>query len=315
VREFLAIVGPTATGKTKLSVAVAKVLDAEIICMDSRQGYVGMDIGTDKVSKEIRRAVPHHGFDVRSPKASYSAGQFARDASGWIKEIKDRVRVPILVGGTGLFLRSITNPIFSEPDVEEARKRAIRQFLAVFPKEKMERWVKTLDPDRAGIAIQGGPQRLSRTIEMPLLTGRPLSWWHKNGIPNRQPLRGMVVVIEVPREVLNARINKRVDQMIEEGLVEEVRNLLNTGFEIGDPGMTGTGYREIVNYLKGDCSLEQALEKMKMATRRYARRQVTWFKNQQEAGTLRIDGTKSLEIQRSRILTEWAKTDEMEFDI
>ena len=110
MKEFLAIVGPTASGKTSLSIELAKDLDAEIICMDSRQGYIGMDIGTDKVSKEIRRNIPHHGFDVRSPKESYSAGQFSRDAFKWINEIKSRERLPMLVGGTGFFFTGCYKP-------------------------------------------------------------------------------------------------------------------------------------------------------------------------------------------------------------
>jgi len=308
VKEFLAIVGPTASGKTSLSIELAKDLDAEIICMDSRQGYIGMDIGTDKVSKEIRRNIPHHGFDVRSPKESYSAGQFSRDAFKWINEIKSRERLPMLVGGTGFFLRAVTNPIFREPDIEESQKSAIRHFFSKLSSEEMERWVSILDPDRATIAIQGGTQRLVRTIEIALLTGRPLSWWHKMGIPDRPPMQGMIVLIETPREVLDTRINTRVDEMLEVGLVEEVDGLLASGLRTNDPGMTGTGYREIADYLQGRCSLEQALEKTKLSTRRYARRQVTWFKNQLEAGTLRVDGTESLDVQYSKVLEWWTET-------
>ncbi len=311
MRDFLAIVGATGTGKTGLSIAIAKRLEVEIICMDSRQSYIGMDIGTDKISKEVRKIVPHHGFDIRSPDESYSAGQFARDAASWIKEIKGRKCVPMLVGGTGLFLRAITHPIFREPEVEESRRRSIRELLTDFPRAKLEHWVRLLDPDRAKIAIQGGPQRLSRTIEVALLTGRSLSWWHKIGASDQKPLSGMVVVLEVPRGVLDARINNRVNKMAEEGLIIEVQGLLDAGFKVGDPGMTGTGYREIASYVEGLCSLDQALEIMKMRTRKYARRQVTWFKNQHEAGTLRVDGTESLEIQCSKILTEWTRTDGM----
>ena len=275
--------------------------------MDSRQGYVGMDIGTDKVSAEIRRAVPHHGFDERTPKERYSAGQFARDASMWIKEIKNRDGLPLLVGGTGFFLRAVTNPIFKEPDIEIGQRESVRQFLSKLSRDQMERWVSVLDPDRARVAIQGGTQRLGRTIEVALLTGRPLSWWHRMGNPDRPPLQGMIVAIDTPMELLDIRINNRVDQMLEEGLVAEVQELLSSGIEPKDPGMTGVGYREIVEYLEDKCSLERALEKTKLVTRRYARRQVTWFKNQLESGTLWIDGTESLDTQCSRISQRWAE--------
>ena len=128
------------------------------------------------------------------------------------------------------------------------------------------------------------------------------------GIPDRPPMQGMIVLIETPREVLDTRINTRVDEMLEVGLVEEVDALLASGLRTNDPGMTGTGYREIADYLQGRCSLEQALEKTKLSTRRYARRQVTWFKNQLEAGTLRVDGTESLDVQYSKVLEWWTET-------
>ena len=307
MKDFLAIVGPTASGKTSLSIDLADHLKVEIICMDSRQGYIGMDIGTDKVSPRIRNIVPHHGFDVRSPKERYSAGQFARDASSWVEQISSRNSLPMLVGGTGFFLRAITNPIFKEPDVDPVCRKDVRRFLQELSRRELERWVCNLDPDRATVAIRGGPQRIIRTIEVALLTGRTLSWWHQMGDPDRQPLKGMVVILETPMETLDMRINDRVDEMVGKGLIEEVRGLLASGCMATDPGMTSTGYREIASYLEGSCSLEEALEKTKIVTRRYARRQVTWFKNQEEDCTLRINGTEELETQRSQILKEWTK--------
>ena len=133
MRDFLAITGPTTSGKTQVSIAVAEALDGEIICMDSRQVYRGMDIGTDKVSTENRDRVRHHGLDLRDPDECYSAGQFGRDARGWIEEIFGRGRVPLVVGGTGLFLRALTDPLFKQPDIDATRLEALRGFMATRP--------------------------------------------------------------------------------------------------------------------------------------------------------------------------------------
>ena len=303
--EFLAITGPTTSGKTKLSMAVAEILDAEIVCMDSRQVYEGMDIGTDKASRELRERVPYHGLDIRKPSQSYSAGQFARDARGWIRAIRDRGRVPVLVGGTGFFLRALTEPIFRQPTLDADRLEALRGFLASRPREELERWVERLDPPRAHLAAEGGPQRLGRTIEVALLTGRPLSWWHREGEPDQEALDGVIVVLEMAREELDRRIDARVTRMAEEGLVDEVRSLLAEGYRPEDPGMTGTGYREVAAHLAGEMGLDEALDLMRSITRRYARRQLTWFRHQLPEDAIRIDTSDSLEAQAARVVTAW----------
>ena len=303
--EFLAITGPTTSGKTKLSIAVAEALDGEIICMDSRQVYRGMDIGTDKVSTEHRGRVPHHGLDIRDPDEFYSAGQFGRDARRAIQAISARGRVPLLVGGTGLFLRALTHPIFEQPELDLERLAALRGFMAKQPATELARWVEVLDPERTDLAREGGPQRLGRTIEVALLTGRPLSWWHERGPIEREPLRGMVVVLDMDREELDRHIDARVTRMAADGLVDEVRGLLVKGYRPEDPGMSGTGYREVAAYLGGDLTLEEALDRMRSQTRQYARRQLTWFRHQLPEDVMRIDTSQSLEEQAVRVIEGW----------
>ena len=307
---FIALTGPTTSGKTQLSCALARILEVEIISMDSRQVYKGMDIGTDKVPDDVREQVPHHALDLVHPDERYSAGQFARDARDWIKEIIKRDRVPVLAGGTGFFLKAITEPVFSEPPLDSARLKKIRRYLSALDYRVLAKWVEKLDPVRASLAIDGGPQRMSRTIEVALLTGKPLSSWHRESPPDVATLTGLIIQLELPREEIDRRINDRVTYMVERGLVSEVRSLLEAGYTLDDPGMTATGYREIAHYLKGGQTLEEAMEEIRRNTRRYARRQLTWFRNQLPPSVCMIDATASIDVQATAVLDAWIEIHE-----
>jgi len=303
--DFLALMGPTASGKTALSLAVAERLPAEIVSVDSRQVYRGMDVGTAKVGRAERATVAHHGLDVVDPDETYGAGRFSRDARRWIEGIRARGRVPLLVGGTGFFLRTLTDPIFREPVLETERREPLRRWLSEQPRQTLERWVEALDPARALVASQGGPQRLARALEVALLTGRPLSWWHGAAEPEGEALSGVVVVLELPREEMDRRIDLRTDEMLREGLIEEVRALLDAGFGEGVPGMTGTGYREIIRVVRGEWSVDRAREEIRLATRRYARRQLTWLRHQLPDDVIRVDAMAPLEEQVRGVLSAW----------
>jgi len=307
---FIALTGPTTSGKTQLSCALARILEVEIISMDSRQVYKGMDIGTDKVPDDVREQVPHHALDLVHPDERYSAGQFARDARDWIKEIIKRDRVPVLAGGTGFFLKAITEPVFSEPPLDSARLKKIRRYLSTLDYRVLAKWVEKLDPERASLAIDGGPQRMSRTIEVALLTGNPLSSWHRESPSDVAALTGLIIQLELPREEIDRRINDRVTYMVERGLVSEVRSLLEAGYTFDDPGMTATGYREIAHYLEGGQTLEEAMEEIRRNTRRYARRQLTWFRNQLPPSVCMIDATASIDVQATAVLDAWIEIHE-----
>jgi tRNA dimethylallyltransferase len=295
--RFVAITGATASGKTDLSLALARLLPVEIVSMDSRQVYRGMDIGTDKVDRAGREAVPHHGLDLVEPDERYSAGRFARDVRRWIVEIESRGALPLLVGGTGFFLRSVMDPIFQEPALDPTRREALRVWLRGQSAEAMAAMVRRLDPDRAEMAVQGGPQRMARAIEVALLTGVPLSVWHREAPPDGDGLPGLVLVLDLPREEMDRRIDDRVERMIARGLVDEVRGLLDDGASDDAPGMTGTGYREISAHLRGETTLEEAMDEIRRQTRRYARRQVTWFRHQLPDTAVRIDATRPRDEQ------------------
>lgn len=304
----LAVTGPTAAGKTRLSLELAGALDAEIISMDSRQVYRGMDVGTAKATLVERGRAAHHGLDLLDPDEPYSAGRFARDARRWIRQILGRGRLPLLVGGTGFFLKVLMQPLFREPPMKEERVARLREHLESYPREDLEAWVRVLDPDRAEVAAEGGPQRLVRTLEVALLSGRPLSWWHEEAEPEGRAVPVRVVCLTLPRPELDRRIRRRAERMIESGLVAEVRRLLRAGYEPDDPGLTGAGYREIVAYLRGECSLDEAVDRIEVRTRQYARRQLTWFRNQLPDDTVRIDAEAPLERQVSRVRATWDDT-------
>lgn len=304
---FLAITGPTASGKTALSIEVARRLDGEVVSMDSRQVYRGMDVGTAKATAEERAAVPHHGLDLVDPDERYSAGRFARDARGWIAAIRGRGRVPILVGGTGFFLRTLLDPIFTEPPLDEGRRTALRGWLGRQPGERLAAWVRRLDPERAALAIEGGPQRMSRTLEVALLSGRPLSAWHREAPPEGEALEGVVVLLELPRVELDRRIEVRSGRMLQEGLLDEVRRLRRSGYGADAPGMTGTGYREAVACLDGHATEDETARAIAKSTRQYARRQLTWFRNQLPEDLQRVDATEPLERQVEVVLDAWQR--------
>ncbi len=301
----LAVVGPTASGKTALSLALAGVLDGEIISMDSRQVYRGMDVGTDKVAEVHRARIPHHGLDLVDPDQRYSAGRFARDARGWIREIRGRGRLPLLVGGTGFFLRALTEPVFQEPELDPGRRERLRRWLGDRPREELARWAARLDPDRAEVAAAGGPQRLSRTLEVALLSGRPLSWWHRHAPEDGAAVSVRVVLLERPRDELYRRIDERARAMFRTGLLEEVEGLLARGYGPSHPGMTGTGYREAAAVLRGELSPEDAVAEVQRVTRGYARRQLTWFRGQLSGEVREIRADAPLRDQVAEVLEWW----------
>jgi tRNA dimethylallyltransferase len=274
--DAIVITGPTASGKSALSMAVAERLHGEIISMDSRQVYRGLDIGTAKPTREELQRVRHHGIDVIDPGERYSAGQFARDARSWIREIRARGRVPIVVGGTLFFLRALQEPLFDEPELDPVRRDRLRALLNAMDIDMLRRWASyvtdapTLPVDR---------QRLARLVEMATLTGRPLAAWHARTTPE-PGVPTEVFVKTLGRTELYRRIDERVRDMVRHGFVEEVRALVARGYGSEDPGMNATGYQELLPFVAGERSLDEAVTLIQAASRQYARRQLTWLRTQ-----------------------------------
>jgi tRNA dimethylallyltransferase len=302
-RQPIALVGSTASGKTALSLEVARRLPVEIVSMDSRQVYRGMDIGTAKATPAERAAVQHHGLDLVTPAERYGAGRFGRDARRWIEEIEARGKVPLLVGGTGFFLRALTHPIFQQPELDPAARAALDAELEALDDAELHRHLAELDPETAErLRGWGGRQRLLRALELPLLTGKPLSWWHRHAPPEAEPVVPRVFVVDAPREVLDAAIDARVAGMVEAGLLDEVRGLVAQGYDERSPGMRAHGYQELLPHLRGEIALEEALDAVRRATRAYSRRQRTWFRNQLPPGAGWLDGTWPVEELAEQIV-------------
>jgi tRNA dimethylallyltransferase len=280
-------------------VEVARRTGAEIISADSRQVYRGMDIGTAKITVAERRGVPHHGLDLVDPDERYSAGRFAREAHQWLREITARGRPALIVGGTGFFLRALMQPLFHEPALPQDRRDALRRQLDRMDEATLLRWAGTLE---ATTDLPTDRQRLMRLLEVALLTGRPMRWWHEHSPPAEPPLRVPVVVLTQPRSVLYRRIDDRVRTMVEQGVLEEVRALLEAGYGDDSPGMSATGYPEMRMVIEGGVPLDEAITKVQAATRRYARRQETWFRHQLPPGALLVDGTQSFDTLADRIV-------------
>lgn len=272
--------------------------------MDSRQVYRGMDIGTAKATAVQQAAVPHHGLDLVDPNERFNAVRFARYARLKIGEIHGRGHTPILVGGTGFFLRALTRPIFREPPLDPARRQALQEYLGALPSEELHRWLSRLDPDLGQRFAEGrgGRQRMIRGIELPLLSGRSLSWWHQNAPPEAPAIEPLVFVLDPPRQQLYEAINRRVDEMVKAGLLDEIEGLLASGYKAGDPGMNATGYAEILPALRGEATLSAALDQVRKNTRAYARRQITWFRHQLPEGAIWLNGALPVDELTGRVL-------------
>lgn len=303
--DALAVVGPTATGKSEVAVRAGERLDGEIVSMDSRQAYRGMEVGTAAPTPEQMRRVPHHGVAFLDPSERYGAGRFARLARGWIREIRGRGRVPVLCGGTGLFLRALTDPVFREPEMEEARREALEARLDALAPDELRRWTRRLDPALAGELEALDPQRCKRTLELALLSGRPLSWWHEHGPPEAPPVDAVVVVLELERTPHRSRIRARAERQLEEGWREEVRRLQAAGHGEGDPPFTALGYAEVAALLRGEMEAEEVVDRVVGESWSYARRQRTWFRHQVPEDAVRLDAARPTDELVREVTGAW----------
>jgi tRNA dimethylallyltransferase len=297
------LVGPTAVGKTAVALALLAHWPLEVVSADSRQVYRRLDIGTAKPTRKERARLPHHGIDVIDPGSRYSAGHFARDAAGWIEAIRNRGRMPVVVGGTGLYIRALAQGLFREPPLDPGRRRSLDAWTACLEPLELLRWAGRLDPGFRG----GGRQRAARAIEVALLTGRSLSHWQE-AARTQGAIEPWYVVLTAPRPVLNQRILQRAQEMIRRGLIEEVAAVLSEGHPPTAPGLDGIGVREAVEYLHGQRGRETVPEAIAVSTRQYAKRQQTWFRHQVGPNVLTLDASRSPERLAADIAEAWKKT-------
>ena len=272
-----AIVGPTASGKTALALAVADRLPVEIVSCDSQAIYRGLDIGTAKPSPEERARVPHHLVDVVEPAEDFSAARFAEEAEVAIAQIRARGRIPLLVGGTGLYLRSLLRGIFEAPPKDEALRRTLEARAAAEGPAALHAELAQVDPETAARLPPNDVLRVVRALEVHALTGKPLSQHHREHEAQRPRHRALVLGVTPPREELYRRVDLRAEQMFREGLqAEAVREAEKPGARAKLEKLMG--YREALLLDAGAISYEAALERTRLEQRRYAKRQLTWFK-------------------------------------
>ncbi len=303
----LVILGPTATGKTALALEVARLLNGEIISADSRQAYRGLEAGTAAPSPSDRTSVPHHGVAFLEPGERYGAGRFARLCRQWVSEIESRGRVPIITGGTGFFVRAVTQPVFREPDLDAGRRTSLESWLSELPLEEVRRWTQRLDPDMGVRLPVVDRQRAGRTLELTLLTGRSLTWWQQHAPPEAEALRARTWVLQLDPEAHRARIEERVRLMLDSGWVEEVESLVSGGHGPGSPAMTSIGYMDVLRCARGEISRGEAVKAIVGDTWQYARRQRTWFRHQLEDDVIRVPAdTDTAELAR-RIAADWTR--------
>lgn len=294
------IVGPTAVGKTAVAVALAEHWPLEIVSADSRQVYRRLDIGTAKPTRKERARVPHHLLDMVEVGHRYSAGRFARDAGRAIADIHARDRLPVVVGGTGLYIRALAEGLFKEPPLEQPRREQLERYLTAFGGVDLVRWATRLDPKFVG----GGRQRAARAVEVALLSGHPLSYWQE-AARGEALIEPWYVVLTAPRPVLHQRIRIRADEMLKRGVIEEVAAALAEGVPADGPGLDGVGIREPVEYLQGKRTRESVAEAVSIATRQYAKRQETWFRHQLHGAVTLLDSVRPPEVLAAEIATRW----------
>ena len=297
------IVGPTAVGKTATAVGLAHHWPMVVISADSRQIYRGLDVGTGKPSREQRSGVPHLGIDLVDPGERYSAGRFAAEAASWLRDLPAG-RQPVVVGGTGFYVRALADGLFREPPIDPARRARLRRWACTA--EGLGRWAARLDARYTG----GGRQRAARTVEVALLTGRSLSWWQQQA-KAEGAMRPWYIRLTLPRPVLYRRIEDRVQRMLDAGLVREVRAVLDAGVAPDAPGLDAVGYREVVQHLLGALPASELAGAIAAGTRRYAKRQETWFRHQLNGtATVILDATEEPEVLAQRIVDLWNERDD-----
>ena len=282
-KPLIVLTGPTAVGKTKLSIALAKAVGGEIISADSMQVYRQMDIGTAKIMPEEMQGVPHHLIDIMDPEEEFSVVRFQQLAKAAMQGIYERGNIPILVGGTGFYIQAVTNDIdFTETETDTAYREELTRFAEEQGAHALHERLRQVDPTAAEQIHENNVKRTIRALEFYYQTGQPISEHNEEQKLHESPYELYYFVLTAPRDRLYDGINRRVDLMMQEGLLAEVTALRDNGYARELVSMQGLGYKEIYAYLEGECTLEEAVEIIKRDTRHFAKRQLTWFKREKQ---------------------------------
>lgn len=294
-QKIVVICGPTASGKSGIAMELAEIFNAEIVCADSMQIYKYMDIGTAKPTKNDRAKVTHHMINVVEPIEPYSAAKYKDDASKATSEIIGRGKNVIVCGGTGLYIRVLTKGIFAGPERDADYREALEKQAQEKGTGELHERLKEVDPQSAEKIHPNNLVRIIRALEVFHASGRPFSEFHAEHAFSESPYDALMLYIERPRAELYARINARTEQMIKDGLVEETKALIERGYKQHLKPMRALGYKEMVGYINGKLSLDEATELLKKNTRNYAKRQITWFKNMGEINRVSPENIEAIE--------------------
>jgi tRNA dimethylallyltransferase len=271
------LVGPTGVGKSGAALELARALKTEILCADSRQVYRGMDIGTAKPTSEERREIPHHLLDLVEPDERFSAGRFVREAEPILRRLLEKGRTPIVAGGTGLYIRALLHGLWEGPEADWELRGTLYEAERREGAGTLHRRLKEIDPEAARAIRPQDRAKLVRAIEVYEKTGWPISDHHREHRFSETPYEAVLIGLRRSRPDLYWRIESRVDQMIADGLIEEVRGLMGKGYSAELPAMKGLGYRQMIGYINGEYDRNEAVRRLKRDTKRYAKRQFTWF--------------------------------------
>ena len=282
-KPLIVLTGPTAVGKTSLSISLAKAVNGEIISADSMQVYKGMDIGSAKIRKEEMQGVTHYLVDILEPEEEFHIVKFQELAKAALEEIYAKGKIPILVGGTGFYIQAVTRDIdFTQAEQETSYREELEQFAKEKGAEYLHEKLREVDSKSAENIHSNNVKRVIRALEFYHQNGTPISEHNEEQKQQTSPYNLAYFVLTAPREILYERIDRRVDQMMEEGLLEEVKSLRERGCHRGMVSMQGLGYKEILAYLEGEYPLEEAVRILKRDTRHFAKRQLTWFRREQD---------------------------------
>ncbi len=305
-KPLIVIAGPTACGKTGLSIKLAKLIDTEIISGDSMQVYKYMDIGTAKATLEEMEGIKHYMIDELYPDEEFNVMVFQRKAKEYMEEIYKKNKVPILCGGTGFYINALVNDNnFMETNNNYELRNKLYKFAEEQGAEALHKHLEEIDPVSAKIIHYNNVKRVARAIEFFELTKTPISKHNEEEKKKPSPYNTAFIILNMNRQKLYARIEKRIDIMIENGLIEEVKKLLDMGYSENLVSMQGIGYKEIIPYIKGEISLESAITELKKVTRHFAKRQITWFKRQTEG--LWVDLTEKSEKEVLDMIVDYIK--------
>ena len=282
-QPLIVLTGPTAVGKTSLSISLAKAVNGEIISADSMQVYKKMDIGSAKIRSEEMQGIPHYLVDVLEPEEEFHIVKFQQMAKNAMEDIYSRGKIPILVGGTGFYIQAVTKDIdFTEAQQENDYRKELEALAEEKGGEHLHEMLRKVDPVSADAIHAHNVKRVIRALEFYHQNGSPISAHNEEQKQHESPYNLAYFVLNMPRELLYERIDLRVDQMMKEGLLEEVSRLKEEGCHRGMVSMQGLGYKEILAYLDGEYPLEEAVRVLKRDTRHFAKRQLTWFRREQE---------------------------------